>query len=83
VPGSNWTWLPTTEAVPWPAGAEAAVTVRIAPLSTSLSLASTSIRTISFSPVEAVSGLAAGASLTPAMWKTSLPVSLPSLSVTV
>jgi hypothetical protein len=46
-------------------------------------LASTSIDAASFSPVEAESGLATGASLRPAMWMTSVPVVLPSLSETV
>ena len=51
--------------VPWPAGAEAAVTVSTAPSSTSVSLARTSTRIVSFSPVVAVSGLATGPSLVP------------------
>ena len=52
-------------ALPWPAGAEAAVTVSTAPLSTSVSLARTSIRIAAFSLVVSVSGLATGPSLAP------------------
>jgi len=59
------------------------VTVSTAPWSTSLSLARTSIVIVAFSLVVAVSGLAVGASLAPAMWNTRAPVSLPSLSATV
>jgi hypothetical protein len=83
LPGSNWTWLPTTAGAALAGGrrgggdGEDRAIVDVGVVGEHVD------RTTVVLAGGPESGLATGASLRPAMWKTSAPVSLPSLSETV